>query len=644
MSGGSGNDERFEQIGQSHVKHGFLALQENICSLGCVANPNGTRLGSGCSDPYSASLNSGPNLGSRAWINPFSGAFPRGDSPTPPNSHTGHSHTGTSHRIATEIDDLNTNLNPGASYYVESSYVTPHEYAWCQANPGQCNMYNNTSYRRYSVIGTGSPFSFAPVANTVQTKPAIDAWTGSTQVPIQPDSGNDGVGVVAYKVTNTAPGVWHYEYVLYNQNLDRAIQSFRVPVAGGAVLSNIGFHAPPQHPGWAADGTVGNAGYSSAPWASSQAGGAITWSSETLAQNPNANAIRWGTLYNFRFDSNSPPTTTQATVGFYKTGAPILVSIQSPGLPPTPTPLPAVCTPTLTLTEERPGALTQFSSITAGVNAVTVDAINTGFGLQGYSVVSATNAVISIPPFTSGTVNPVTATFTIPNGSQAVNFTLRAVSRFGGVLILGQCTGGPAPTPTPTPVPPTPTPTPTPTPVPPTPTPTPVPPTPTPTPVPPTPTPTPVPPGVCTPTLTITDTRPGGSAQFTSITSGPGAVTVDPINTGGLQGFSLISATNAVVTIPAFTPGTTAPVTATFTRPNAGLPVDFTLRASAAFSGVFIRAQCGVAARAEGAAFSLNAPDMSFWLPNNLTAGAGSLFARPFQGADMKVVEIAKGR
>src|SRR5207244_3484407 len=27
-------------------------------------------------------------------------------------------------------------------------YVTPHEYAWCQANPGQCNMYNNVSYRQ----------------------------------------------------------------------------------------------------------------------------------------------------------------------------------------------------------------------------------------------------------------------------------------------------------------------------------------------------------------------------------------------------------------------------------------------------------------------------------------------------------------
>ena len=329
MSGGAMNDERFEQIGQSSVKHGFTALTNNICNLGCNG-VGGTRLGSGCSDPYSASLNSGPNLGSRAWINPFSGAYPRNDSATPNNNHTGHTHTGPSHRILTEINDLNTALNIGATYYAESQYITPHEYAWCQTNPTQCNMYNNVSYRKYSVTGTTSPFSFSPAAATVRTKAAIAAWTGATQVEFKPDNGNDGVGTIAYKVTNPSPGVWHYEYAVYNQNLDRAIQSFGVPLAAGVTLTNIGFHAPPQQPGWAFDGTTGNTGFSSAPWTQTQTAGAMTWSSETLTQNPNANAIRWGTMYNFRFDSNRPPQTTNATVGFYKTGAPISVQVQAP--------------------------------------------------------------------------------------------------------------------------------------------------------------------------------------------------------------------------------------------------------------------------------------------------------------------------
>lgn len=329
MSGGATGDERFEQIGQSSVKHAFTALRENICGLGCNG-VSGTRLGSGCSDPYSASLNSGPNLGSRAWINPFTGFYPRGDSATPNNDHTGHSHTGPSHRILTEIGDLTPSLNPGATYYAEAQYITPHEYAWCQSNPTQCNMFNNVSYRQYNVSGSGSPFSFSPVAPTVRAKTAVSAWSGATLVDFRPDPVNDGIGSIAYKVTNPSPGVWHYEYAIYNQNLDRAIQSFSVPTGNGVTLSNIGFHAPPQHPGWSGDGTVGNTGFSNAAWMQNPTGGVMTWSTETFAQNPNANAIRWGTLYNFRFDSNRPPQTVNATIGFFKNGSPITVQIQGP--------------------------------------------------------------------------------------------------------------------------------------------------------------------------------------------------------------------------------------------------------------------------------------------------------------------------
>lgn len=328
MSGGANNNERFEQIGQSNVKHAFTALTQNICQLGCNG-VGGSRLGSGCSDPYSASLNAGPNLGSRAWINPYTGAFPRGDSATPPNNHSGHAHTGTSHRVLTNISDLVAAENPGATYYAEAQYVTPHEFAWCQANPGQCNMYNNVSYRRYNVSGTTS-FTFSAVGSTVREKVAVMAWPDATFLEIRPAPGVDGIGTVAHKVTNPSPGVWHYEYAIHNQNLDRAIREFAVPIGQGVVIENIGFHAPPQHPGWTFDGTSNNAGYSETPWATDLSSGSLTWSTETFAQNPNANAIRWGTMYNFRFRSNRPPTVANATIGFYKTGDPINVLVQVP--------------------------------------------------------------------------------------------------------------------------------------------------------------------------------------------------------------------------------------------------------------------------------------------------------------------------
>jgi hypothetical protein len=101
VSGGANNNDRFEQVGQSSCKHAFTALTQNLCGFGCNG-VGGSHLGSGCSDLYSASLNSGPNLGSRTWINPFTGFFPRGDSPTPPNDHTGHIQDGTSHRFWSE--------------------------------------------------------------------------------------------------------------------------------------------------------------------------------------------------------------------------------------------------------------------------------------------------------------------------------------------------------------------------------------------------------------------------------------------------------------------------------------------------------------------------------------------------------------
>ena len=337
MSGGTTNDERFEQIGQSSVKHAFTALTNNICGLGCNGT-GGTHLGSGCSDPYSASLNAGSNnaLGSRAWINPFTGVYPRGDSAGNPNNHSGHAHTGPSHRILTEINDLNTSLNPGAKYFAEGQYITPHEYVWCQTNPTQCNMNNNVSYRQYSVVGTASPFTFSPSAATVRAKTAITAWTGAAFVDMKPDPTGDGIGTVGYKVTNPSAGVWHYEYAVYNQNMDRAIQSFAVAVGSGATISNIGFHAPPQQPGWTFDGTAGNTGFSTAPWTQTQTSNLLTWSSETLAQNENANAIRWGTLYNFRFDSNRPPQLVNATVGFFKVGSPITIQVQGPSAPAVP--------------------------------------------------------------------------------------------------------------------------------------------------------------------------------------------------------------------------------------------------------------------------------------------------------------------
>ena len=365
MSGGADNTERFEQIGQSWGKHAFTAASSNTCGFGCNG-VGGEHLGSGCSDAYGAGLNGAQDLiGSRAWVNPFTGNFPSG---TTSNNHSGHIHNVTSHRILVETSDLIPAQNPGATYFAEAQYMVPHEYTWCQTHPGECNMFNNVSYQQQSVSGGPTNFNFSPLGATAREQPAIEAWTGAVvSDPIEPDPGNDGIFFVAYKVTGPDAGVWHYEYAVYNENLDRGIQSFEVvfPFFPPGTF-NGGFHAPPQHPGFPHDGTQGDAGYSSTPWIFTDNFQSVTWNCETFAQNQNANAIRFGTLYNFRFDSNAPPSGSTANVGFFKTGSPISVAVMAPFMsdatptpPPSPTP---TVTPTPTATPTATATATATST------------------------------------------------------------------------------------------------------------------------------------------------------------------------------------------------------------------------------------------------------------------------------------------
>ncbi len=436
-SGGADNTQRFEQIGQSWGKHAFTAASSNTCGYGCNG-VGGSHLGSGCSDAYGAGLNgSQTGIGSRAWVNPFTGNFVGSTA----NNHTGHIHDVTSHRILVNVDDLNTTLNAGATYFAEAQYVVPHEYTWCQSHPGQCNMYNNASYRQYSVTGINQPFSFASLGPTVREQPAIMAWTGATVNQIKPDPGNDGIWFMGYKVTSPTAGVWHYEYALYNENLDRGIQSFSLPLGCGITVSNLGFHAPLNGPGFANDGTLGSAGYSNAAWTSNQTCQALSWSSETFAQNQNANAIRFGTLYNFRFDSNSPPQATNAMIGFFKTGAPITVAIQGPS--------PSTCVPvqlTDAVSRKTHGAAGTFDVDLPLTGNVGIECRSGGAGgnhtfvftftnnvVSGNATVTTGTGTVSGPPTFSG--NTMTVNLTGVSDIQQITVTLSNVTDcFGSVL------------------------------------------------------------------------------------------------------------------------------------------------------------------------------------------------------------------
>jgi hypothetical protein len=414
MSGGADNTQTFEQLGQSWGKHAFTAASANTCGFGCNG-VGGPHLGSGCSDAYGAGLNgSQTGIGSRAWVNPFTGNFPSGNTS---NDHAGHSHDATSHRILVETSDLIPAQNPGATYFAEAEYIVPHEYAWCQSHPGQCNMYNNASYRQYSVSGGPSTFTFGAVGSTVREQPAVKAWTGATVKQLEPDPGNDGIWFMGCKVTNPSAGVWHYEYALYNQNLDRSIQSFTVPLGPGVNVSNIAFHAPPQHPGFANDNIPGGNGYSSTPWDVNQDASSITWSTETFATNQAANAIRYGTLYNFRFDADQAPNSTDATVGFFKTGGPMSVVVQAPGDVPSPSPTPtptatATATPTATATATPTATATATPTPTATATATATPTASATATPTSTPTITPTPTPTSTPTPTATPTATATATAT----------------------------------------------------------------------------------------------------------------------------------------------------------------------------------------------------------------------------------------
>ncbi len=324
--------DRIEQIGLSWFKHGYGAAQEDSCNVGCDPFPGSTELGVGCSDPYSAWQNATScDMSPRSAIHPYTGELQEGDnlgsgggcaSNFPSNNHIGHTHNGISHRLQVRDVDLIMSLNPGARYFGEIQVITPHEYA-----AGNGNQNNNVSHREVIVSPTVVPgeFAFASAAATVAEMPAYTALPGLSQTLIEPAPLVDGRAFLVYKASDLGAGLWHYEYALYNMNLDESLGSISIPIPDDVTVSSIGFHAPRNH-----TYELNAEYYGNDPWVVVTTGGAITWSTDPFAVDPLANAVRWGTLYNFRFDANAPPQPVDATVGLFKTGSTTLAATVGP--------------------------------------------------------------------------------------------------------------------------------------------------------------------------------------------------------------------------------------------------------------------------------------------------------------------------
>jgi len=302
---------RFEQIGMSWLKHGFLALANNACGCGCNNPGSGSLLGVGCSDPYSSGLNGQQSgLGPRSEVtDPANGGYLYPINLNPPNTDL------TAKRLRVNASDNDPALNPGALYFVEGHYVTPDDAA-------SGNAHNNCSYRSVT-FSTNANRSMTLTGSTQRQQPGIQAWQDNDPLVtlVETIDADNGLVIVGYKVTDLGGGQHSYEYAIFNMNSTRSVASFEMPLAGGVTLNSIGSHHPAYHSGEP---------FSSTPWAATQNAGVIRWATQTANQDANANAIRWSTLHNFRFIANAPPTAVTATLGHFSGGGSSTVEVLAP--------------------------------------------------------------------------------------------------------------------------------------------------------------------------------------------------------------------------------------------------------------------------------------------------------------------------
>ncbi len=295
---------RFEQIGMSWCKHGFCAADAStaLCNGGQCSNAGGCDwLGLGCSDTYWAGLNGNQfDLGPRSEINVNDGSFvwPNYGSPVGNNTIRG--------RVQVPNDDINPAMNAGAIYIGESQYVHPDD-----AGILTPQSMNNNTWRQVSVgsynSSSGGAWNLNFTGSNMQQEPAILAWQHfDPSVRIEnADIPGDGRFIIGVKVTDNGDGTWHYEYAVQNLTSQRGLGALKVAVANGATKTNMGFRDIHHHSGEP---------YSTTDWNMMTDTASVEWAVvSSFGANPNANALRWGTVYNFWFDSAAAPADGDVT-------------------------------------------------------------------------------------------------------------------------------------------------------------------------------------------------------------------------------------------------------------------------------------------------------------------------------------------
>ncbi len=301
-------DGRLEQVGLSWVRHPFFAVAQSFCSP--CNGVFGTQLGAGCSDHSTASLNGSQlSLGPRTDVNPATGVFPF------PPSIVGTVQGSVDRRLQISLSDL---AAPGARWFVEAMYLASDE-----ASAG--NQNDNASWREFHVSPVGGGFDMSFGMESVHAgETALTAWAQTTpEVAVVPvDIPGDGRIYAGLRVLPLPGGSFRWDLAIQNFNSHEAVSYVSLPIPTGATVSAPRFHDVEDHSGSPVSG---------ADWALAVNGTDVSWFTSSAFADPNANAIRWGTLYNFGYESDlPPPNAVTVTLRTFRTGISIPVTINLP--------------------------------------------------------------------------------------------------------------------------------------------------------------------------------------------------------------------------------------------------------------------------------------------------------------------------
>lgn len=287
------DEGRLVQISDySHLKHGFFATSQNLCSA-CLNPSDGTYLGVGCSDTYTVFNNADSFwLGPAQEVDPWTGAwdpvcsfFDAGLNPVPPFDCDGlrslsAAQAGVLGELANRVIINDAELSfSDASYFYASQYVVPGEPEAARLDSlghrGFAPQFDPLSVGGWLIQDT-TGLAYGSV---------LDRWPGALVSSVV-NGNDDGRVYVAAKVTGPdEQGLFHYEYAVHNRDSARGVGALEWPICADAP-TGFGFRD--------VDLSLAN------QWSTTVNPGSLRF--ET-SDNP----LRWNSIYNFWFDSPTPP-------------------------------------------------------------------------------------------------------------------------------------------------------------------------------------------------------------------------------------------------------------------------------------------------------------------------------------------------